>query len=135
MPLSVSGTSGVPSSSEPSSNSEFFNLMLKEFDNLMQKTYFHLSPMLIYLLLNTFLAMMGHRCGMWNIVPSPGIESGPWHWEHGILAAGLLGKSLHPMFKTLFQAIVCYPAFLATIIEKLVLSSVELKKVMSFLWK
>ena len=32
------------------------------------------------------------------------------------------------MFKTLFQAIVCYPAFLATIIEKLVLSSVELKK-------
>ena len=38
------------------------------------------------------------------------------------------------MFKTLFQTIVCYPDFLATIIEKaLVLSSVELKIELLFL--
>ena len=76
--------------------------------------------MFIYLLLNTFLfGCVGSQ--LWHVKSSSlnqGLNLGPWHWEHGILATGLLGKSLHPMFKTLFQVIVCYPAFLATIIEK-----------------
>ena len=65
---------------------EFFKLTFKEFDNLMQKTYFHVSPMLIYLLLNTFLekAMAPHsRTLAWKI---------PWTEEPGGLqSVGSLG--------------------------------------------
>ena len=32
-------------------------------------------------------------CGLWDLVPWPGIEPGPLHWECGILATGLPGKS------------------------------------------
>ena len=30
---------------------------------------------------------------MWNLVPWPGIEPRPLHWEHGVLATGPPGKS------------------------------------------
>ena len=33
------------------------------------------------------------HCGMWNLVPWPGIEPRPLHWEHGVLAARPPGKS------------------------------------------
>ena len=33
------------------------------------------------------------RCGMWGLVPWPGIPS-PLHWERGISATGPAGKSL-----------------------------------------
>ena len=32
-------------------------------------------------------------CGMWNLVPRPGTEPDPLHWELEILATGPLGKS------------------------------------------
>ena len=31
---------------------------------------------------------------MWDLVSWSGIESGPLHWEHGVLATALQGKSL-----------------------------------------
>ena len=31
-------------------------------------------------------------CGMWDLVPWPGVESG--HWDHRVLAIGSPGKSL-----------------------------------------
>ena len=31
---------------------------------------------------------------MWDLVPWPGVEPGPRHWEHGALATGPPGKSL-----------------------------------------
>ena len=53
--------------------------MFKEFDTLMQKTYFHLSPMLIYLLLNTFLfGCVGSQ--LWHVKSSSltrELEPGP----------------------------------------------------------
>ena len=33
-------------------------------------------------------------CGMWGLVPWPGIKLGPLHWELGVLAAGPPGKCL-----------------------------------------
>ena len=33
-------------------------------------------------------------CGMWDILPWPGMEPPPLHWEHGVLALGPPGKSL-----------------------------------------
>ena len=32
-------------------------------------------------------------CGMWDLVPWSAIEHGPLHWELGVLATGLPGKS------------------------------------------
>ena len=34
-------------------------------------------------------------CGMWDLVPRPGMEPGPLNWKHGVLAAGPPGKSPH----------------------------------------
>ena len=31
---------------------------------------------------------------MWDLVPPPGTEPGPLHWEHGVLPTGPPGKSL-----------------------------------------
>ena len=31
-------------------------------------------------------------CGMWDLIPWPGVESG--HWDHRVLAIGSPGKSL-----------------------------------------
>ena len=37
----------------------------------------------------------GLSCGMWDLIPRPGIEPGsPLHWECGALATGPPGKSL-----------------------------------------
>ena len=35
---------------------------------------------------------------MWDLVPWPGIEPGPLHWKHGVLATGPPGKSLFVVF-------------------------------------
>ena len=35
---------------------------------------------------------------MWDLVPWPGIEPGPLHWQHGVLATGPPGKSLFVVF-------------------------------------
>ena len=45
----------------------------------------------IYLLI--YLAAPGLSCGMWALVPQPGIEPRPLHWEHGVLTTGPPGKS------------------------------------------
>ena len=37
--------------------------------------------------------MQAPSCGMWDLVPWPGIEPGPLHWEHGVLTTGPPGKS------------------------------------------
>ena len=37
------------------------------------------------------------NCSMWDLVPWPGINPGPLHWEHVVLATGPPGKS--PQFK------------------------------------
>ena len=42
-----------------------------------------------------FLAMPG-TCGI--LVPRPGIEPVPLHWEHGVLATGPPGKSCDMCF-------------------------------------
>ena len=34
------------------------------------------------------------HCSMWDLVPQPGIEPVPLHWEHGVLTTGPPGKSL-----------------------------------------
>ena len=34
-------------------------------------------------------------CDVWDLVPWPRIKSGPLHWEWGVLATGLPGKSLY----------------------------------------
>ena len=38
--------------------------------------------------------MWALSCGMQDLVPWPGIEPGPLHWEHGVLTAGPPGKVL-----------------------------------------
>lgn len=84
----------------------------------MQKTYFRIS----YACLFTLKYILSGRVEsqLWHMKSGrltriePGPQRGrPWRWS-----PGLLGKSLPPVFKTLFQTIVCYPRFLATIIEK-----------------
>ena len=37
-------------------------------------------------------------CSIWDLVPWPGIESGPLHWELGVLATGPPGKPLSHIF-------------------------------------
>ena len=37
--------------------------------------------------------MLHLSCGIWNLVPWPGIKPGLLHWEYGVLATGPLGKS------------------------------------------
>ena len=37
-------------------------------------------------------------CSMWDLVPWPGIESCPLHWELGVLATGPSGKVLSHIF-------------------------------------
>ena len=47
----------------------------------------------------TFFAACGlFSGGMWDVVPWPGIEPTPLHWEHGVLAPGPPGKSLDSVF-------------------------------------
>ena len=38
-------------------------------------------------------SMQTLSCSMWDLVPWPGIEPGPLHWECGVLATGPPGKS------------------------------------------
>ena len=50
------------------------------------------------------LGMQTLSCGMWDLIPWPGIEPGPLRalgvWERGILATGSTGQSHHSlMFK------------------------------------
>ena len=55
------------------------------------------SQFFIYLLkkiLFIYLAAPGLSCGMWDLVPWPGIEPKPPDWERGILTTGPPGKSL-----------------------------------------
>ena len=40
------------------------------------------------------LSAQGLSCNMWDLVPWPGVEPRPLHWEHGVLATGPPGKSL-----------------------------------------
>ena len=40
-----------------------------------------------------YLGVLCLSCGMWGLVPQPGIEPGPLHWEQGVLAIGPPGKS------------------------------------------
>ena len=53
-----------------------------------------LSPGVFLLLLFVYLAALGLRCGMWDLVTCPGIKPSPLHWEHGVSATAPLGKSL-----------------------------------------
>ena len=48
----------------------------------------------------TFIWLQGiSSCGMWDLVPWPGIDSGPPTWEHGVLASRPPGKSqIHCLF-------------------------------------
>ena len=45
-------------------------------------------------------------CRMWNLVPHPGLNLGPLHWEHRILATGPPGKSVHIFTFTEFHLLV-----------------------------
>ena len=45
-----------------------------------------------------YCSMQTLSCGMWNLVPWPGIESGPLYWEHEVLATGPQGKSQRAWF-------------------------------------
>ena len=40
-----------------------------------------------------YFSAAGLSCSIWDLVPRPGIESGPLHWERGILATGPPRKS------------------------------------------
>ena len=42
---------------------------------------------------NIYSAAPHLSCGMWDLVPWPGIEPWPLHWEHGVLATRPPGKS------------------------------------------
>ena len=55
--------------------------------------------------LKTYLAWLGlshgtgvFNCSTWDLVPRPGIEPGPLHWERGVLATGPPVKSLVSLF-------------------------------------
>ena len=49
-----------------------------------------------------YLAAPGLSCGLWHLVPWPGIRPGPLHWERGVLAAGPPGKSLWQLLYVFF---------------------------------
>ena len=47
-------------------------------------------------------------CGLWDVVPWPGMEPGPLHWEHGTLTTG--PPSLcHPFFFFLHLVLSLFP--------------------------
>ena len=48
---------------------------------------------------------------MWDLVSWSGIESGPLHWEHGVLATALQGKSLF-FFLNCFSFVSAFPHLL-----------------------
>ena len=50
-------------------------------------------------------------CSMWDLVSWSGIESGPLHWEHGVLATALQGKSLF-FFLNCFSFVSAFPHLL-----------------------
>ena len=53
-------------------------------------------------------------CGMWDIVPWPGIEPpGHLHWECGVLATGLPGKSLTKIFCLFVFEVQCWQKHLS----------------------
>ena len=41
-----------------------------------------------------FSSFLVLQCNTWDLVPWPGIDPSPLHWEHGVLATGSPGKSL-----------------------------------------
>ena len=45
------------------------------------------------------MAAPGLSCSMWDLVPLPGIEPGPLHWELRVLTTGPSGKPLKDFFK------------------------------------
>ena len=47
-----------------------------------------------YLFLFIYLAAQGLSCGMWDLVPQPGIKPRAQHWELTVLATGPPGESL-----------------------------------------
>lgn len=57
------------------------------------KTYFF--NVCFYLFIT---AALGLSSGMWDLVPGPGVEPRPLHWEYGILATGPPGKPLFFFF-------------------------------------
>ena len=50
-------------------------------------------------------------CSMWDLVSWSRIESGPLHWEHGVLATALPGKSLF-FFLNCFSFVSAFPHLL-----------------------
>ena len=71
-------------------------------------------------------------CGMWDLVPCPGIKPGPLHWECGLLATGPPGKSWsinfnHQLFRwecgsltrTCAYLSYCYPPKLIIVVQSL----------------
>ena len=40
-----------------------------------------------------YLAVPGLSCGMWHLVPQPGIRPGPPHWEYGVLGSDHQGRT------------------------------------------
>ena len=49
-------------------------------------------------LLCIYLPVPGLSCGIWDLVPWPGSNPGPLHWEHRVLTTGPPGKSLFRSF-------------------------------------
>ena len=49
----------------------------------------------VYLIMVFVVAHRIFGCSMQDLVPRPGIEPWPLHWECGVLAAGPPGKSQH----------------------------------------
>ena len=60
--------------------------LLKQIQFLKKKKFIWLCWVLV-------AAPAIFTCGMWELVPRPGIESGPLHRELGLLATGPPGKS------------------------------------------
>ena len=58
------------------------------------------------------MAAPGFSCSMWNLVPWPGMEQDPLHWEHRVLTTGPPGNSWEKCFLMRYfhkkPALICY---------------------------
>ena len=73
-------------------------------------------------------------CGMWELVPCPGIEPSPLHWEHGILATGPPGKSSNRNVLLVVDSTVDLSFLICKMVMKIVIIINLLRNIFGCIW-
>ena len=76
---------------------DYYYYYFIQHNDFLKKNFIYLFIWLLWVMAHRIFNL---HCGMWDLVPWPGIKPGPLHWELRVLAAGPPGKSQHNDFLT-----------------------------------